>query len=79
MNKENCYSVLINVFMDYSRIHTLLVDRKKLYIYAGMIIVFIASPVIHDMVLQALSICGYLVYQYIMESLNVAYNFYTSL
>lgn len=38
---------LINVFMDYSRTHTLMVDRNKVYIYGGMIIVFIASPFFH--------------------------------
>ena len=36
----------INLLLDYARTHTLLQDKKKLYIYGGMIIVFIASPFI---------------------------------
>ena len=38
---------LITVFMDYARRHTLLIDREKLFVYGGMIIVFIVSPLIH--------------------------------
>lgn len=38
---------LITVFMDYARRHTLPIDRGKFFVYGGMIIVFIVSPLIH--------------------------------
>lgn len=38
---------LINVFLDYARTHALRVDRKKFYIYGGMVLVFVTSPFIH--------------------------------
>lgn len=62
---------LINVFIDYLRTHALLVDRKKFYIYGGMIIVFIASPYLHGYGVQGTGYLWVFCLVYLLSKLKI--------